>query len=236
MINHSCIGNTHRAFLGDMTVVRASRDIANGTEIFLPYRLPDQFDVQALHDTIQKQWGFDCRCSICVSHLDPAGNPSKRVQVLREVKASTEATTLTQTKPATTAEIQQGESLFQKVEQSYDFPIFSPGVSRIGYLTIGLWLIRAYATNNSPRKMSKIGEKVSHALGYVMKGSGRTASIDRTNGFCHPELAELVAYMANAKEFFGGPSAKVLMDFARETWLLVHGDTEGFEKRYGSGS
>lgn len=54
--------------------------------------------------------------------------------------------------------------------------------------------------------------------------------------FCHPELAELVAYMANAKEFVGGPSAKVLMDFARETWLLVHGDTEGFEQRYGSGS
>lgn len=147
MINHLCTGNTHRTFLSDMMIVRASRDIPKDAEIFLPYRLADEFDVSSSHDMLQKQWGFDCKCAICVSHLNAAGKPSKRVQVLREVKKFTEATVLSSTRFATAAEIKEAESLLKKVEQAYDFPtLFTKGVPRLGYLPIGLWLIRAYAT------------------------------------------------------------------------------------------
>lgn len=68
-----------------------------------------------------------------------------------------------------------------------------------------------------------------HALGYMITGTTKT---DRTHGFCHPEIADVAAYTALAYQTLGGSLSKVLMDVARETWLVVHGDTESFEKRY----
>ncbi|KAL6915442.1 hypothetical protein FSST1_006937 [Fusarium sambucinum] len=37
-INHSCVGNCRRSFIGDMQIVRAARDIPAGTELTFAYR------------------------------------------------------------------------------------------------------------------------------------------------------------------------------------------------------
>ncbi|KAI7356431.1 hypothetical protein KC354_g10429 [Hortaea werneckii] len=43
-MNHACDGNAARAFLGDMMLVRATKDIAKGQEILIPYLEPEMID------------------------------------------------------------------------------------------------------------------------------------------------------------------------------------------------
>jgi hypothetical protein len=40
-INHSCLGNVRRSFIGDMMIVRAAKDMAACTELMFPYKTPE---------------------------------------------------------------------------------------------------------------------------------------------------------------------------------------------------
>ncbi|TKA40959.1 hypothetical protein B0A54_07871 [Friedmanniomyces endolithicus] len=63
-INHACDGNAGRAFIGDMMVIRAVRDIGAGEEILMPYCNPKN-DGPAMRTHMEKTWGFECDCRIC---------------------------------------------------------------------------------------------------------------------------------------------------------------------------
>ena len=63
-INHSCLGNVSRAFIGDLMVVRALRPIRAGEELlfsFCTYKNPDRKGV------LRRGWGFECRCPWCTA-------------------------------------------------------------------------------------------------------------------------------------------------------------------------
>ncbi len=54
-INHSCIGNVSRSFVGDLLLLRANRHIKAGDEILMRYKNPKN-GVDELHATLQKTW------------------------------------------------------------------------------------------------------------------------------------------------------------------------------------
>ncbi|KAI0875657.1 hypothetical protein GGS24DRAFT_515289 [Hypoxylon argillaceum] len=65
-INHSCMENCRRSFIGDMQIVRACQDLAAGTELSFPY--PD-FTPRDSYEETQKKlgtWGFVCDCELCL--------------------------------------------------------------------------------------------------------------------------------------------------------------------------
>ncbi|KAF5715964.1 unc-45 like b [Fusarium mundagurra] len=66
-INHSCVSNCRRSFIGDMQIIRATQKMSAGTELLLSYRTPFTFesyeDVQMRLST----WGFKCTCDLCKS-------------------------------------------------------------------------------------------------------------------------------------------------------------------------
>jgi hypothetical protein len=64
-INHSCIGNCRRSFIGDMQIVRAAQDMPAGTELLFPYRPSSASET---YQSVQKwlaKWGFACTCELC---------------------------------------------------------------------------------------------------------------------------------------------------------------------------
>ncbi|CVL00657.1 related to TPR domain protein [Fusarium proliferatum] len=68
-INHSCVGNCRRSFIGDMAIIRAARDIPADTELTFPYR--PSTDSESYQD-VQKglaKWGFKCDCELCKDRL-----------------------------------------------------------------------------------------------------------------------------------------------------------------------
>ncbi|RGP64268.1 hypothetical protein FSPOR_8088 [Fusarium sporotrichioides] len=68
-INHSCIGNCRRSFIGDIQIIRAARDIPAGTELTFPYRPSN--DIESYEDVKKglAKWGFMCDCEICKDRL-----------------------------------------------------------------------------------------------------------------------------------------------------------------------
>jgi hypothetical protein len=80
-INHACNGNAMRSFIGDMMIVRATRNVKQGEEICMPYRLPHP-DNSVTQAELQKIWGFKCDCSLCRAEAATPGIEKKQRQEL----------------------------------------------------------------------------------------------------------------------------------------------------------
>lgn len=63
-INHSCVPNTDKEFLGDMMLVRAKRPILTGEEILHSY-IDETSGYKARQEALMTTWGFECDCSLC---------------------------------------------------------------------------------------------------------------------------------------------------------------------------
>lgn len=76
-INHSCLANCSRSFLGDMLILRASEDLDAGTELVFPYVFSDACTSYEEIQQKLKKWGFTCQCALC---LDKKSTPMKTIQ------------------------------------------------------------------------------------------------------------------------------------------------------------
>ncbi|TDZ58565.1 putative protein lysine methyltransferase SET5 [Colletotrichum trifolii] len=64
-INHSCVPNSRRSFIGDFMIVRAARDIPANTELNFNYvDMPVQTDYDRTQEMFAK-WDFVCGCRLC---------------------------------------------------------------------------------------------------------------------------------------------------------------------------
>ncbi|SCO04304.1 related to TPR domain protein [Fusarium fujikuroi] len=66
-INHSCVSNCRRSFIGDMQIIRATQDMSAGTELLLSYRAPCSFESYEEVQHHLSRWGFKCACDLCKS-------------------------------------------------------------------------------------------------------------------------------------------------------------------------
>ncbi|KAI2462968.1 hypothetical protein F4781DRAFT_152782 [Annulohypoxylon bovei var. microspora] len=64
-INHSCVANVEREYVGDMMVLRASRPIRSGEEIF--HRYDGSSGYEARQRALKTTWGFRCGCAVCAA-------------------------------------------------------------------------------------------------------------------------------------------------------------------------
>lgn len=63
-INHSCVPNTEKEFVGDMMLVRAKRSIAAGEEILHSY-IDESGSYKSRQEALVTTWGFECGCGLC---------------------------------------------------------------------------------------------------------------------------------------------------------------------------
>ncbi|KAI8959280.1 SET domain-containing protein [Daldinia sp. FL1419] len=64
-INHSCVANAKKEYVGDLMVLRAIRPIASGEEIFHSYDESSDFDTRQA--SLMTTWGFECNCPLCAA-------------------------------------------------------------------------------------------------------------------------------------------------------------------------
>jgi len=62
--NHSYLPNVNRAFVGDMMIARAVKDIAAGEEIFMNY-MPWLHVLDDRRKELKERYGFECHCRLC---------------------------------------------------------------------------------------------------------------------------------------------------------------------------
>ncbi|KAF5552067.1 n-lysine methyltransferase SMYD2 [Fusarium phyllophilum] len=63
-INHSCIPNAKKDFVGDLIIFRATKRIAAGEEITHSY--DESSDYEARKANIRRTWNFECHCQLCL--------------------------------------------------------------------------------------------------------------------------------------------------------------------------
>lgn len=63
-INHSCLPNIEKEFIGDMMVIRAKRPIAAGDELLHSY-VDETSSYRARQEALATTWGFECNCGRC---------------------------------------------------------------------------------------------------------------------------------------------------------------------------
>ncbi|KAF5637125.1 TPR domain protein [Fusarium sp. NRRL 52700] len=83
-INHSCVGNCRRSFIGDMQIVRATRDLPADTELFFCYRPPLPFESYQETQKGLNNWGFTCGCELCLSKKATSKSVFQRRKVLSD--------------------------------------------------------------------------------------------------------------------------------------------------------
>ncbi|KAI1392358.1 uncharacterized protein F4822DRAFT_441369 [Hypoxylon trugodes] len=112
-INHSCVPNCHRSFIGDMQIVRASEDIEADTELHFAYHIPP---FNEKYEVIQKKfahWDFVCECALC---LDKKSTPRK---VLKERKALFESIEPLLKRDSPMAALARVGKILEKMEKTY---------------------------------------------------------------------------------------------------------------------
>ncbi|KAK4141536.1 uncharacterized protein C8A04DRAFT_14012 [Dichotomopilus funicola] len=83
LINHSCVPNTQREFVGDLMVIRATKPIAKGEEIVHSY--DESGDYAERQEALLTMWGFECTCVLCEAEKgDEVAVREKRGKLARE--------------------------------------------------------------------------------------------------------------------------------------------------------
>jgi hypothetical protein len=86
-INHSCLSNCRRSFIGDFMVIRATCDIPADTELTHWYTVPTG-DRDKMKDSLA-HWGFECTCLICEDTKTVVKKFSKkRKDLMQDIKHS----------------------------------------------------------------------------------------------------------------------------------------------------
>ena len=137
-INHSCIANTKKEYIGDLMVLYASRPITVGEEVFLSYDESSDFD--AKQTALMTTWGFECNCVLCTAEkADGPAVRKKRRELESLANALVEREHWANAKRLTITRVQ---CLAHAIENTYDGERYK-GVPRTAMERIQAWLTKA---------------------------------------------------------------------------------------------
>ncbi|KAK4543021.1 hypothetical protein LTR36_006019 [Oleoguttula mirabilis] len=235
-INHACDGNARRAFIGDMMIVRATKDIAAEQEILMPYHLADA-DNGITQANFQRQWGFKCDCAICTAEArSPATQRKQRAKLVEDAKQFLKTHGPSAKSQPSTATITKAEKLYAKLQDTYDKQLFHD-TPRIALVSLGIWLCQVRTHKPVPSVIIATAMGVLRDLGYSVVTAGPRVQFDRTH--CHLESAAIDAAMYAAQSYIaqGEPGLGLQFEgFAKELYRTLYGEVRGFEERYGNGN
>ncbi|KAI2469361.1 hypothetical protein F4781DRAFT_220375 [Annulohypoxylon bovei var. microspora] len=158
-INHSCVTNCRRSFVGDMMLVRACEDLEPGAELFHGYQHLEPNETYAEAQKNLESWGFVCACALC---LDRKSTPPETV---RERKALCQSLKPVLRVGSSVAQLARAAKILEALEKTYDtgasvprFEMWDP------YFRLGGELV---ARNKSAEGLEMLLRGLE-ALGYVI--------------------------------------------------------------------
>jgi tetratricopeptide (TPR) repeat protein len=141
-INHSCIPNAQKEYIGDLLILRATRAISAGDEIFHAY--DESSDLEARQASLMTTWGFECNCKLCgAEKKDSQEIRNKREELRGEADAFVAREPWAGAKRLT---IIKAQRIARGIEETYDKERYE-GLPKMAGRIIGEWIAKA-----SPRK------------------------------------------------------------------------------------
>lgn len=226
-INHCCISNARRAFIGNMMIIRASRDMEAGTEITFWYHIPDGQSPKDLDKRFQN-WGFVCRCALCLDvRATEAVVFEKRRKLLEGLKRVFVSPTMSRN------EMERFERLLDVLNQTYTQP--AEAVPRIPLWDPQLALTRSYMDQNKMRKGIESAVKVLTSLGFVVIGAdpSQTHFTVVRWGIALDHLVETFLHIRTAFLAIGSKEdSERAREYAKTAYQILVGENESFGANY----
>lgn len=212
-----------------MMIVRAIRDLEEGTELFFWYHCPEKGNSNDTKSKL-KYWGFECECSIC---FDDKVTPSS-TQRQREVLRKSLERTFRETSLGNGKE-QKIERLLDELNQTYSQP--ADKVPRLLVWDMQLLLARGYASRNKTRQVIAAVGKVLISLGFVVTGvdsSQAPMAISRW-GMLVDHLVETFMLLRNAFVLANDTmNSDRAGEYARTAYKMVVGEDVSFDIVWGA--
>ncbi|KAG9229870.1 TPR domain protein [Amylocarpus encephaloides] len=226
-INHSCHSNARRAFIGDMMIVRATRDLAPNTEIEFWYHTP----IAEENDDRQKkfeQWGFKCDCAMCHDDQTTKRNilnsrKQQRAKVLQHLKAGLKAN------------LPEIEITIVSMEKQYTQ--LASKVPRLHVWDLHLGLAQVYMQRREPAKAINSALKSLLSLGYVIEGGNvphkiGTPMVIKQWGLFEDHNIGCWGVLCGAYQLVAPELATQAAQYAKLSYRICVGEDETFEETY----
>lgn len=231
LMNHDCIGNAQRAFIGDMMIVHSTKDIAKDEEILQRYKNPDD-DNAEFRKNLSQSWNFTCKCRLCIAETATPEVPRRvRIAMLKRAKDFLERNQVSQDNPPKPGVIIRAEKLRAQVANSYDGTLFK-GLPRLGLHDLDHWLCMAYILSGAEKEVREAGLTVLRDQGLELTIKNNKVSILRPH--CRPDVTGIHAATYVAAGYYKEGQTKVgdqLEALAEELYRIGYGTTKGYHGR-----
>ena len=225
-INHSCNSNAFRAFIGDVMIVRATRDLVQGAEISFWYFNPSRLGTTELQKMF-RNWDFECDCAICGERKAAAAKCLAKRMTLKERITKTFESSI-----SGKLKVKQVEGYLRQLNKSYQKS--AEEVPRLLLWTPQLSVAKAYSefSDDSNIKVLESVAKALVVLGFVTAGlDSSTARFEIIKWGVFDGL--LVEAFMLARDAFVGirafEDAKRAEVYARTAFKISVGEDSSFE-------
>ncbi|KAJ4319085.1 hypothetical protein N0V84_006539 [Fusarium piperis] len=137
-MNHSCVPNAKKDYIGDLMIVRATCRIVAREEILQSYDASTDYDTRT--DSLERTWGFKCKCTLCLAE-EADGPALRKMRKELEDKASS---FIKREKPAGASKrlISKAKRLQKGIDETYDGKRYK-NLPRRGLIGIEGWVQEA---------------------------------------------------------------------------------------------
>jgi hypothetical protein len=225
-INHSCLSNARRSFIGDMMTVRASRDLPPNTEITFWYKSPMTRDPKESPVNLQ-HWGFKCDCLLC----QDTRSASRSVLSNRN-RISSDLRRLFKTSKMNLRKI---EDKISTLASTYCRP--ASEVPRLALDSPYLSLAAIYASSRNHKKAVEFGLMCLESLGFVVKG-GKIPHVSEVPlvvqkwGLMTDGVVGCWMILCSSYQELAPILASQAEEYARVSYRICVGEDETFDRTY----
>lgn len=226
-VNHSCVPNADRSFIGDMMVVRATRGIKAGEEITFSYLILN-------HSYMERQqrlyfYGINCDCPLCeVEKFMPAQVLGKRAKLVGEVNQflSTNGTGAPSTLPA--AVIKNAEQLMTQLEETYPEARYRH-LPRLACVRLARWLC---LVGGPPEQRLERALRGLRSYGYFFEMKANGITIDRSSAVVVSESLAFPTIAASACMASGKTeAARQFRELRKEMYIILYACENGLDDK-----
>ncbi|KAJ5811052.1 hypothetical protein N7447_010568 [Penicillium robsamsonii] len=224
-INHSCVSNARRSFIGDMMIVRASKNLPPNTEITFWYKSPISSDPKEFPNL--QHWGFKCDCILCQETLSASSSVlSNRNRILADLRRLFKASKIN---------LRKIEEKLSTLAGTYSRP-----ASEVPHLTLDspyLSLAAIYASSRKREKSVEFGLKALESLGFIIEGGNLPRVSDvplvvKQWGLMNDGVVGCWMILCSAYQELAPTLASQAEGYARVSYRICVGEDETFDKTY----
>lgn len=192
-INHSCLPNSVRTFLGDMLFLRASRHILAGEEITSQYISPE-ITFQDRQQRYRGTWGFKCNFELCAADNEDGGIvEKKRIAIFEDLKGTAQSLG----SAPTTTSLKKFARRLKELEALYDEEIYA-SLPRLCLVHPTLFQTEAWRVLGNTDKTIMGATKLLSSFGIITEVSGSAFSVVTNSGMVNVECVRALKYVAEA--------------------------------------